>query len=149
MLCLQGKRGVGNESRPLWGRFQWKGWLLFCGYWGNETSTGAYTMSERKKFKASMRRVLSYSKALLIRFQSQLLCLDTNVQVNTSFQTTCSQAIHTPSLVPAIHKQECEAAGQIKWMTSFLRRYEQMWTKKQTVTNSGCHILPSFLLLGY
>lgn len=71
-------------------------------------------MSEWKKFKASTRRVLSYSKALLIGFQSQLLCLDTNVQVNTSFQTTRSQAIHTLSVVPAIHEQECEAAGQIK-----------------------------------
>lgn len=68
-------------------------------------------MSEWKKFKASTRRVLSYSKALLIGFQSQLLCLDTNVQVNTSLQTTFSQAVHAASPVPAIHEQECKAAG--------------------------------------
>jgi len=60
-------------------------------------------MSEWKKCQASTRKVLSYSKALLMGFQSQPHYPDTNVQANTSFKTTHGLTIHT-ALFPTIHE---------------------------------------------
>lgn len=144
-LCsaFKEKGGWGNESRPLWGRFQWKGWLLFCGYWGNETSTGAYTMSEWKKFKASTRRVLSYSKAFLIGFQSQLLCLDTNVQVNTSFQ---GRLFILPVLSqPFISRSVKHQGKSNKWFHS--SGDMSKWEQREQLQLQGAVFLASFLLL--
>lgn len=145
MFCLLGKKRIWIQT------FVVKIWVkrqpLFCGYWGNKTSTGAYTMSEWKKCQASTRKVLSYSKALLMRFQSQPAIRTPMCKRTRLSKPHMARLFIQPCSLPFTSRSARQQGKSNKWLHS----PRDMSKGKQRSKHLQIHIaifLPSFPPVG-